>query len=437
MTIRVLCFVKVGFIFLGAVLGGCGGGSESDFAGSSQSANTVAVTISGQITPQTAILPNALAVAAGEFLFKDVNLSTSKKMACASCHTENSGHADKSGTQLPFGGPLLLTSGMRSSPTVRYLNENTVFKIDKNGRPSGGFTWDGRADSRKEQAGAPFFEHQEMGLSGSVNDPRALTALVRAAAYYPDIQKLYKPTEIDTDAKLFEKITSLIEIYQRDDKDYNLFDSRYDKSVAKKETLSPAELRGLALFKDTNRGNCISCHGSTGEKQLFTNFGYAALAAPRNHLGPKNSDAAFFDLGLCMRERASQAQKERDDKGEVDDDGDDEKVRSSREARYCGMFKTPTLRNIERTAPYFHNASVPTLEAAVRFHFERDTQPGKYYRRADGTVDRPYNDMPGQHLDNIARGKPFNGSYSPTDAEIADLLAFLKTLNDADQIDLP
>lgn len=187
---------------------------------------------------------------------------------------------------------------------MRYLNTNGAFSIDSAGVPRGGFTWHGRADSRKEQAGAPFFEHQEMALPGSVDEPSALTALVRAASYFPLIQNPYKPSDINTDAKLFDKITTLHSLYQRDDVYYKRFDRRYDKWLSNQAQLSPAELRGMALFKDVNRGNCASCHSAEGPKPVFANFGYAALAAPRNHEGPLNVNASYFDLGLCLRERA-------------------------------------------------------------------------------------------------------------------------------------
>ena len=416
---------------MAAALAACGGGGGSAnmaTSGSAVASSTAsekplddALVATSAVSSKRAKLGNLPvdpAVDAGEFLFKDVNLSASKQMACVTCHAENAGHADAAGTGLPMGGPTLQTAGMRSSPTTRYLNENGAFSIDKAGVPRGGFTWDGRADSRKEQAGAPFFEHQEMALPGSVDEPSALTALVRAASYFPVIQNLFKPNDINTDAKLFDKITTLLALYQRDDADYNLFDSRYDQYLNQAATLTPAEMRGMALFKDVNRGNCASCHSAEGPKPLFTNFGYAALAAPRNHAGPLNANPAYFDLGLCMRERAKKESKKQ----------------AASDAQYCGMFKTPTLRNIDRTAPYFHNASVTTLEAAVRFHFERDTQPAKYYRQANGAADRAYNDVPAQYLPNIARGKQFSGSYSPTDGDIKDLVAFLKTLTDGDQI---
>ena len=75
-----------------------------------------------------------------------------------------------------------------------------------------------------------------------------------------------------------------------------------------------------------------------------------------------------------------------------------------KKARYCGLFKTPTLRNVERTAPYFHNGAVRRLEDAVRFHFERDVQPESWFRKADGTVDVPYNDLPAAYRRRFLRG---------------------------------
>jgi cytochrome c peroxidase len=362
------------------------------------------------------------AVAVGDVLFKDPRLSASGKMACSSCHLETFGHADIPGTTLPKGGANLDRFGMRSSMTSRYLNLTPPFRLSLRGTPSGGYLWDGRADDRFEQAfhSGPFFNQDEMALPGSASQPKALTDLVRSAPYWPDLQALYvaNPGLIDSDQKLFKQVAVLLETYQRGDEDYNLFDSKFDQVQAGTATLSPSETRGSALFNDPQRGNCAHCHSSgTQTQQLFTNFGYAALGVPRNHAGPKNADRFFFDLGLCAREKAV---------GTLSD-------LLVKLPRYCGLFKTPTLRNVERTAPYFHNASAATLEDAVRFHFERDTEPAKWYRKADGTADRKYNDLPFWYVGNLAQGRPFNGRYAASDADIADIVAFLKTLNDADQ----
>jgi cytochrome c peroxidase len=403
-------------VLLSVLLSACGGGDSGGAAGSDTAAK-LQNSASSKAADASAALTE---VDVGSLLFKDKNLSASGQMACSSCHAESFGHADVPGVKLPLGGASLNLAGARSSPTVRYLNENPEFFVDSKSNAWGGFTWDGRANTRKEQARDPFFVPVEMALPGSPDNPGALTHLVRQAAYFPDLQALYTPNQIDSDVKLFDKIAELLSVYQRDDTDYNRFDSKYDLSLRGQATLSAAESRGLAIMADPKRGNCMSCHAATGAKPLFTNFGYAALGAPRNHIGPQNADPEFFDLGLCVRERPIRELTKNDKKNDH---------------KFCGQFKTPTLRNIERTAPYFHNASVETLEDAVRFHFERDRMPTKWYRTAAGGPDVAYNDLPNQYRGNLARQRPFNGAYAPSNADIADILAFLKTLNDADQTD--
>lgn len=226
-----------------------------------------------------------------------------KQLARASSHAETFGHVDAPGTLLPVGGPALNLMGMRSSPTARYQNNGHAFRLDAKGDAFGGFTWDGRADSRKEQARDPFFVAEEMGLPGPPHELSAVTQLVRPVSYFPDLQALYPPHEIDRDLKLFDKIAELLDIYQRDDADYNLFDSKYDQSLAGLATLTTQEARGLAIMADPKRGNCLSCHAATGSKPVFTNFGYAALGVPRDHAAPKNVDLNFYDIGLCARDK--------------------------------------------------------------------------------------------------------------------------------------
>lgn len=371
---------------------------------------------------------NPAAVEVGEFLFKDTRLSGSGKIACATCHRETAGHADAPGTTLPLGGLNVNLPGSRSSMTARYLNLTPAFEFTAWGKPRGGYLWDGRVDDRFGQVfhGGPFFNAVEMALPGSAEHPGALTDLVRSSSYWPQLQALYlsQPDLIATDRALFEQIAILLEVYQRDDDDYNLFDSKYDQVQAGTAAFSNQEARGFAIFSDKRRGNCLSCHtavpGGQDASRLFTNFEYFALGVPRNHAVPANADPSHFDLGLCSRQKASTQVPDR---------------RQVRWARNCGVFKTPTLRNVDRTAPYFHNAAVATLEDAVLFHFERDRQPQKWYRKADGSPDVRYNDLPRRYRHNLAHGAPFNGSYQPTRQDLADLVAFLKTLTDSDQIE--
>ena len=84
-----------------------------------------------------------------------------------------------------------------------------------------------------------------------------------------------------------------------------------------------------------------------------------------------NRDPAFFDLGLCGPKRQD--------------------LTARREL--CGAFKVPTLRNVARTAPYFHNGSFATLREVVDFYVRRDTQPEDWYPHGAGRVEK-FNDLP-------------------------------------------
>lgn len=348
----------------------------------------------------------------GELLFKDKRLSRSGEMACSTCHAEEFGHADLPGVMLPLGGAERTLAGKRSSPTGRYLNKNPAFHIDAHGNAWGGFFWDGRVDTRAEQSKRPFFNPVEMAVAGDPESPAALLELVRGADYYKDLTTFYARDNLDDDKLLFERIAQALEVYQREDDDYNLFDSRYDQYLAGALELSPLERRGLDIFNDPQRGNCTSCHESTAadNQPVFTDFGFRALGVPRNTLSPVIiADPAHVDLGLCRSERSEPA--------------------AAADDRYCGMFKTPTLRNVERTAPYFHNAAIASLEDAVMFHLSRDSHPARWY----GSVSARYNDLPAQYHANVVQGKPFDGSWTPGQEDMQALLAFLKLLNDSDQ----
>ncbi len=102
-----------------------------------------------------------------------------------------------------------------------------------------------------------------------------------------------------------------------------------------KTALSPAAIRGLAIFTDKKRGNCSTCH-TIGEKYaLFT-------------------DGKYHNIGAGV-----------DSEGEITDPGRfaESKVEAER-----GAFKTPSLRNIGLSAPYMHDGSLRTLKDVVDFY---------------------------------------------------------------------
>ena len=126
-------------------------------------------------------------VAVGEKLFNEVKLSAGGRQACASCHVKDRGHADAEGVFLPLGGAKLDQQGLRSSPTLHDMNSKTAFSLDAQGKAEGGFTWDGRADSRVLQAQAPLLAANEMAQP----DNAAVVRAVRALSYFNELQFAY------------------------------------------------------------------------------------------------------------------------------------------------------------------------------------------------------------------------------------------------------
>lgn len=385
---------------LTALLAGCGGGGDS----STQTDLTPTAQDSGNTATEAA------RVAVGDLLFNDTRLSAAGNLACASCHVQDRGHADAQGVVLPLGGPGLDQPGLRSSPTLNYLNDNRAFAFDGQGRPHGGFTWDGRADSRAAQALGPLLAANEMAHASSA----AVVARVRTLPYLAQLLSATGLATTASDAQVLDAVQTALQAYQSGDPDYQPYTSKFDAVQDGRASFTAQEARGLALFNSPQQGNCASCHSSTppaGQtRALFTNFGYFALGVPRNR-SAATADPAFFDMGLCGPVRTDLAHR----------------------TDLCGQFKVPTLRNVALTAPYFHNSAVATLAEAVSFYATRDIDPARWYPMADGVVDK-FNDLPISYRGNVNQQPPFGlqpGQPPRLSAQdVQDLVAFLQTLTD-------
>jgi cytochrome c peroxidase len=100
------------------------------------------------------------------------------------------------------------------------------------------------------------------------------------------------------------------------------------------------------------------------------------------------------------------------------------------------MFRAPSLRNVAIRDAFFHNGVFASLRQVLEFYVERDIHPEKYYpRNPDGSV-HLFDDMPPGLGNNVDRDPPLDRAPGATPAlsaaEIDDLIAFLKTLTDAD-----
>ena len=391
-----------GLSLLAAIaLAACGGGGASP-GGSS---DTSAASGSGPTVDLA-----ALRVTTGETLFHDASLSASGRLACATCHVAANGHADAAGSFLPIGGAALSAQGLRSSPTLRYLDAVPPFAVDTAGDAHGGLFWDGRADTRAAQTAGPLFGAAEMANA----DVPGLAAKVRASAAFADLATAYALPVAADDASVVAALQQALAAYQAGDAEFHPFSAKFDAVQAGTASYSAAEARGLAVFEDPQRGNCASCHSTRpppGQAHaLFTNYGYFALGVPRN-ASDATADPSFFDLGLCGPKRTDLVA----------------------DATQCGRFRVPTLRNVALTAPYFHNARFATLDEVVGFYATRDTDPARWYPSVGGVVQK-FDDLPAQYRGNVRQGPPFNrpGDARPllSAGDVADVVAFLGTLTD-------
>ena len=352
--------------------------------------------------------------ALGELVFGDPALSASGRLACATCHDPDHAFAPPGALAVQLGGPSGKLAGMRAAPSLRYLQTVPRFTehfhdvdgddgIDQG--PAGGLTWDGRAQTTHDQARSPLFSPLEMANAS----PDALVDKLRRTPYAPRFRTTFGDDVLDSTDTALKATLLALEVFQQDAARFYPYTSKYDRVLRQQAVLDPAEARGLALFDDPAKGNCASCHPSQIKDGLpaFTDFGFIALGVPRNRELPSNADAAYFDLGLCGPLRTDLASR----------------------TEYCGRFRTPSLRNVARRRRFFHNGAFTSLEQVVRFYATRDVDPQRWYPRGV-----KFDDLPAQYRGNVNIDPPFGGKPGGkpalTDAEIADIVAFLQTLSD-------
>jgi cytochrome c peroxidase len=190
---------------------------------------------------------------------------------------------------------------------------------------SGAQFWDGRAASLEEQAGGPIANPKEMNLPHDV----CVARLEADAGYREAFAKVYGAGPVT-----MEKVVKAIASFERTLLSGNSPFDRY-RYGGEKTAMSPAAIRGMAVFTDKARGNCVACHTIGETFALFT-------------------DGRFHNLGTGM-----------DSNGELKDLGRFEQTRAEADR---GAFRTPSLRNVAKTAPYMHDGSLKTLKDVIDFY---------------------------------------------------------------------
>ncbi len=339
----------------------------------------------------------------GALAYEERLLSSSGRMSCATCHDPAFFHGPPNARPVQVGGALQTEFGVRAAPSLRYLERQPAFDVAS---LRGGMMADGRADSLAAQAHLPWFSAREFGLGGSAELVRRLRGTVWGHQFFTHFG-----ASQDNDV-IVGQLAEALAAFMRENPRMHPYDSKFDQVAAGRETFSAAERRGRAVYRDPAGGNCAGCHPDTSAEgfPLFTDFGYAAQGVPRNAEIPANSDAAYFDLGLCGPQRTDLQQR----------------------PELCGMFRTPGLRNAAMRPSFFHNGVFHSLGEVVDFYNTRDSIPARWYRKV-GAV-QPFNDLPPALRANVTHAAPFGlrAAHRPPmkPNEVSDLVCFLETLTD-------
>src|SRR5438132_14001293 len=314
-------------------------------------------------------------IALGQRLFFDGRLSADGSVACSTCHDPARAFTDGKPTSIGIKGRV----GQRNAPTIlNALYNKTQF-------------WDGRAKTLEEQAALPIVNPLEMGQPSM---DAAVTRIAAIAEYQRAFRGVFGRPPNGRD------LVRAIASYERTQVS---FDSPFDHFMAGDENaIDDSAKRGWELFN--TRGRCNKCHALSEDKRDVTYF----------------TDNDFHNIGIGIIRHdvvalARQAEPLIDSADPMAIDRAAIQTDMSALGRFLitkkepdiPSFKTPDLRNVLVTGPYFHDGSQETLWDVM-----------DHYNKGDG-LQNPYLDEDIQPL-------------ALTEGEIGDVVAFLASLTSAD-----
>jgi cytochrome c peroxidase len=311
-------------------------------------------------SPTNRFADDPRAAALGQKFFFEKGYSANGEVSCATCHIPSAGFQDNranTSAGIDFTG--------RSSPTII----NAVFGSGAAGSTVWQF-WDGRKDSFWSQALGPPENEVEMGGTRT-----AVTALV-AEKYASEYQAIFGALPAldapDAVTEVYVNFGKAIEAYERlvvsRNSAFDRFRDAIVRGAADSDELDASQKLGLKIF--VGKGGCISCHR-----------------------GPNFSDWTFHNIGVSQADVEHVPAEDSGRAGAIERLASDEFNCTSRwsdasDAAGCavtgisardtdtGAFKTPTLRNVALTAPYFHTGGLDTLDAVVDFYDQGGEESG-------------------------------------------------------------
>ena len=304
-------------------------------------------------------------VALGRRLYQEPRLSGDGSLSCASCH-DLLGKAGGDGRRTATG--IAGQVGGRNVPTVWNAAFQSVL------------FWDGRARSLEEQAAGPILNPIEMGMPSPAEAERRLAA---DASYQEAFARVFGPGQ----GVSFDRIVKAIAAYER-----TLItpDTPYDRFVrGDGSALTPAQIRGMALFEATG---CVTCHR-----------------------GPAFSDASLLGGQLPLRVFPTNATPYEGRYDLLADGG------AAGPGGGRGLWRVASLRNVALTGPYLHNGSVDKLGEVVRIM--ASAQLGAAIGEAAAGPARVVAWQPELRKFSRSEKRQLN------DREVADIVAFLSALS--------
>lgn len=242
----------------------------------------------------------------GRYLFFDPILSVDGSTSCATCHIPENGFSDAKALGEGMHGEEL----QRGTPglwNVAYLKK---------------LFWDARANSLEEQMEGPLFAPEEMG-----NNPENLLKTLNGINTYRRLFADAYPNRPSEDKISLNEILTAVTAFESSLISLN---SRYDQYAhGYHQALNQKEIEGLNVFRSFV-ARCAECH----TPPLFTNQQVAVIGSPE----PAGRE---FDPGAEI---------------------------PFNDPTRRGGFKVPSLRNIEKTAPYMHSGNFKTLRETVEFY---------------------------------------------------------------------
>ncbi len=268
--------------------------------------------------------PTPQRVRLGRWLFFDKRLSADNTISCATCHKPENGFSETTPVSTGIGGQ----KGGRKAPS--FTNQAWASLPH--------FFWDGRAGSLEEQAGGPMINPIEMGHENHELVVAKLAAIKGYAKYFKEA--------FGTEQVTIERITKAIADYERTRMSGN---SAWDRwRAGDKDAVSDDAKKGHLLF--FGNAFCNNCH-----------------------LGPNFTDSKFHNLGVGWDP-------------ETKTFADPGRYAVTKDEADTGAFKTPSLRDVSKRAPYMHDGSIKTLRETVQL-YSKGGEPNPYL---DRKIDRRF-----------------------------------------------